>query len=47
LLLRVMAPLLWIFVARVVRPLAVLARAMHQTAARIHAEKDLAMVHDA
>ena len=42
-----MAPLLWIFVARVVRPLAVLARAMHQTAARIHAEKDLAMARDA
>jgi signal transduction histidine kinase/DNA-binding response OmpR family regulator len=35
LLLLVMAPLLWIFVARVVRPLAVLARAMHQTAARM------------
>jgi signal transduction histidine kinase/DNA-binding response OmpR family regulator len=35
LLLLVMAPLLWIFVARVVRPLDVLARAMHQTAARM------------
>ncbi len=34
-LLLVMAPLLWIFVARVVRPLDVLARAMHQTAARM------------
>ena len=35
LLLLVMAPLLWLFVARVVRPLDVLARAMHQTAARM------------
>ena len=35
LLLLVMAPLLWFFVARVVRPLDVLARAMHQTAARM------------
>lgn len=35
LLLLVMAPLLWMFVARVVRPLNVLARAMHQTAARM------------
>ncbi len=35
LLLVVMVPLLWIFVARVVRPLDVLALAMHQTAARM------------
>jgi signal transduction histidine kinase/CheY-like chemotaxis protein len=35
LLLLVMAPLLWIFLARVVRPLDVLARAMHLTAARM------------
>lgn len=35
LLLLVMVPLLWIFVARVVRPLDVLAQAMHQTAARM------------
>jgi signal transduction histidine kinase/DNA-binding response OmpR family regulator len=35
LLLLVMAPLLWIFVARVVRPLDVLAEAMHQTAAQM------------
>ena len=35
LLLLVMAPLLWLFVARVVRPLDVLAQAMHQTAARM------------
>ena len=35
LLLLLMVPLLWIFVARVVRPLDVLARAMHQTAARM------------
>ena len=35
LLLLVMAPLLWLFVARVVRPLDVLALAMHQTAARM------------
>jgi signal transduction histidine kinase/DNA-binding response OmpR family regulator len=35
LLLLVMAPLLWIFLAWVVRPLDVLARAMHQTAARM------------
>ncbi len=35
LLLLVMAPLLWMFVARVVRPLNVLARAMHQTASRM------------
>jgi signal transduction histidine kinase/CheY-like chemotaxis protein len=35
LLLLVMLPLLWIFVARVVLPLDVLARAMHQTAARM------------
>ena len=35
LLLLVMVPLLWIFVARVVGPLDVLARAMHQTAARM------------
>jgi signal transduction histidine kinase/DNA-binding response OmpR family regulator len=35
LLLLVMVPLLWIFVARVVRPLDVLARSMHQTAARM------------
>ncbi len=34
-LLVVMVPLLWIFVARVVRPLDVLALAMHQTAARM------------
>ncbi|WP_291915156.1 response regulator [Limnohabitans sp.] len=35
LLLLVMVPLLWIFVARVVRPLDGLAQAMHQTAARM------------
>jgi signal transduction histidine kinase/DNA-binding response OmpR family regulator len=35
LLLLVMAPLLWIFVGRVVRPLDVLAEAMHQTAAQM------------
>lgn len=35
LLLLMMAPLLWIFVGRVVRPLDVLARAMHQTAAQM------------
>ena len=35
LLLLVMAPLLWIFVGRVVRPLDVLAGAMHQTAAQM------------
>lgn len=35
LLLLVMVPLLWVFVARVVRPLDGLAQAMHQTAARM------------
>lgn len=35
LLLLVMAPLLWMLVGRVVRPLDVLAKAMHQTAARM------------